>query len=68
MSHPNPHPYAGCYVLHLYCARWERATHQIWAHEFTGPTLASAIKAAREKGWTIDRKTRTATCPNCSAH
>jgi hypothetical protein len=65
VTHKNQ--YAGCYALDLYCDR-ENDAHG-WSefpHQFTGETFGECAREARLKGWTINRKTRFATCPKCN--
>lgn len=63
----QPMHYASGYTLDLYCDHFNPG-HPLGAspYQFYGQTFAECAKQARDKGWVIHRKTRTATCPLCN--
>ena len=70
--------YASGYTLDLYCDQWTGPAIATAAspdgkhgwnefpHVFTGESFAECAKAARARGWSIHRVSRTATCPKCN--
>lgn len=54
----------GCYSLDLYCDGPLRSSHPdtdlSMPHQFTGRTEAECIRAARAKGWQINRRATSA--------
>jgi len=70
----NPRPikeptnFASEYTLDLYCDH-ENDAHgwREFPHSYTGETFAECARAARNGGWVIHRKLRTATCRKCAA-
>lgn len=63
--------YASGYSLDLYCdCVWPKAAHerfQSFPSTYVGETFAECAREAKEDGWRIFRKTRTARCPKCVA-
>jgi hypothetical protein len=61
MPYPNPLQYVGGYTLDLYCDHQHTETSSFAS--FYGQKFSDCAKEARKRGWRIDKKTRTATCP-----
>jgi hypothetical protein len=54
----------GCYTLDLYCDK-NNPDHDYFEfpHQFTGRSLASCIRQAKSKGWSVGKE--KAICPKC---
>ena len=68
----NALQYASGYSVHLYCDHWcgtvdEWHSWNEFPHQFIGETWGDCAAQARKHGWLIHTKTRTATCPKCTA-
>lgn len=63
----KPLQYASGYSLDLYCDH-DNQRHRFdeFPHQFTGETFKECATTAREKGWVIKTRGRTATCPKCA--
>lgn len=62
--------YASGYTLDLYCDGATTSCADAWdtfPHTFFAETFAQCAREAKEKGWKIHPRTRTATCPRCVA-
>lgn len=67
--HPDPLQYANGYTLDLYCdqkAPWHRYNDGGNQASYGGESFSDCAKQAQADGWSIHRKKRTATCPECS--
>ena len=63
----DPAQYADGFTLDLYCDH-ENEKHG-WTEfpkQYLGTSFTDCARQAKEDGWIIRRKTRTATCPICS--
>ena len=61
----------GAYTLHLYCetngCEYARRYVNGERFEFVGSNASQCYREAREHGWKISLKERSAHCPECSA-
>lgn len=62
---PKPIQYAACYAMDLYCQRTDVHNVGSYMEQFTGETFAECAKAAKKRGWHINRKTRLGLCARC---